>query len=168
MSQKKDHYPFTIRKATEKDVKTLFTLVKELAEYEKLLDEVKATENDFLSFGFGTPSYFNALLVETDEGTPVGFALYFFTFSTFEGRPSLYLEDIYVKPVFRGKGIGKQLLKKLVQIAIEKDCNRMEWAVLNWNTPAIEFYQSLGAFPMNEWTTYRLNRETMETLKDTL
>ncbi len=150
---------YRIRPASAEDVPHLFDLVKRLADYERLSQEVTATEDLFEKFGFGEHTYFNALLVENDNESGVrfpGFALYFFTFSTFAGKPTLYLEDLFVLPEFRGQGMGKALLAELARIALKHDCGRMEWAVLNWNEPAIRFYQSLGAQPLTEWTTFRL------------
>ncbi len=158
------HLSYTIRKAEEADIPTILFLVEELAKYEKLHHEVKATESLYRRYGFEGKPYFETLLVDTDEHGAVGFALYFFTFSTFEGRPTLYLEDLFVLPEFRQQGIGKALFLELVNIAIASDCGRMEWAVLNWNRPAIEFYESLGAGAMSEWSTFRLTREKMENL----
>lgn len=158
----KENLSFSIRKAEQKDVPVILTLVKQLAVYEKLLHEVQATEDLYERFGFTDHSYFETILAETQEGEAIGFALYFFTFSTFIGKPTLYLEDLFVLPEYRGYGIGKGLLVELVKIALAHDCGRMEWAVLNWNTPAIEFYKSLGALPMSGWTTFRLTREVME------
>ncbi len=156
--------PFTIRKAVVKDIPTILFLVEELAKYEKLHHEVKATESLYQRYGFEGRPYFETLLAETNDQRAVGFALYFFTFSTFEGRPTLYLEDIFVLPEFRQRGIGKALFLELINTAVKEDCGRMEWAVLNWNTPAIEFYESLGAAVMSEWSTFRLTRDKMEDL----
>lgn len=155
---------FTIRSAGVKDIPVILNLIKELSVYEKLSHEVTATEEQLAKFGFGEKKFFEAILAETGERRAVGFAFYFFTFSTFVGRPSLYLEDLFVLPEYRGQGIGKALLIELAKIALEKECGRMEWSVLDWNTPAIEFYRSLGAVPKSEWTTYRLNRSTIEKL----
>ncbi|GAB4332363.1 MAG: GNAT family N-acetyltransferase [Calditrichia bacterium] len=155
----------TIRPAEKKDVPELLKLVKHLAEYEQLADQAKAKIADFERYGFGDEAVFNALLAEEEPSRrAVGFALYFFTYSTFTGKPTLYLEDLFVLPEFRGRGYGKKLLKKLAEIAVEKGCARMEWAVLDWNKPAIEFYLSLGAKPMEEWTTYRLSGEALSRL----
>lgn len=150
---------YKIRAATEDDILHLFSLVKKLAEYERLSDEVTATSELYRKHGFGEESRFEALLVENiheDEPPYMGFALYFFTYSTFTGKPTLYLEDVFVLPQYRGQGIGKALLSELAGIALKKECGRMEWSVLNWNEPAIRFYKSLGAKPMNEWTVFRL------------
>jgi GNAT superfamily N-acetyltransferase len=156
---------FTIRSAGVEDIPAILNLIKELAVYEKLSHEVTATEEKLTKFGFGGKKYFEVLLAETRERQAAGFAFYFFTFSTFIARPTLYLEDLFVMPQYRGSGIGKALLKELANIALEKECGRMEWSVLDWNTPAIEFYLAIDAVPMAEWTIYRLNREAMEKLK---
>lgn len=153
-----------IRKARKEDVQTILALINQLAEYEQLSQEVRATPELLQRYGFGTEVYYHCLLAETraeDGGTAVGFALYFFTFSTFLGKPTLYLEDLFVLPRYRGRGVGTALLKSLARIALEKDCGRMEWAVLDWNTPAIEFYKSIGAIALSDWTTYRMPRETL-------
>jgi len=113
---------------------------------------------DIRRHGFGRRPFFETLICRRD-GRPIGLALYFFTFSTFLGRPTLYLEDLFVRPEKRGKGYGRALLERLAQIAKERGCGRMEWAVLDWNDPAIQFYRNLGAEPMNEWTVFRLTRE---------
>ncbi len=158
---------FSIREATRDDVPALLKLIKDLAVYERLLDQVVATEDLLARAGFGEERYFRALLAEDPERQAIGFALYFFTFSTFLARPSLYLEDLFVLPGHRGQGIGKALLRELAKIALEKGCGRMEWAVLNWNQPAIDFYRSLDAFPMDEWTVFRLSGEAIERLSKT-
>ena len=155
---------FNLRKATVEDVPTVLELIKGLAAYEKLSHEVTATEEQLIRFGFGEEKYFEILVAETSRDTAIGFAFYFFTFSTFLAKPILYLEDLFVLPEYRGHGVGKALLKELAGIALQKDCWRMEWWVLDWNEPAIEFYRSLDAVPMSEWTTFRLNREALEKL----
>jgi GNAT superfamily N-acetyltransferase len=157
---------FTIRPATEADVATILGFVRELAAYEKLTDEAQATE-DMLARGlFGARPYAEALIAEAD-GAAVGFALFFHTFSTFVGRPGLYLEDIYVQPAHRRKGIGLGLLRELAKIALMRDCGRMEWAVLDWNEPAIRFYRTkLGARAMDDWTLQRLDRERIKALAE--
>jgi len=160
---------YRIRNGRQDDVPTIFALVRELAKYEKLSHEVVATENDYYRFGSGPTPYFQTLVAEVlEEGRwkPVGFALYFFTFSTFLGKPTLYLEDLFVLPEYRGNGIGRTVLGYLAQIALEHDCGRMEWAVLDWNTPAIEFYKKLGARPLEDWTTYRLQVPEMKNLSE--
>jgi GNAT superfamily N-acetyltransferase len=155
---------YRIRKTEKEDIPAILNLIKELAVYERLSDQVSATEDKLAQFGYGDKKYFEVLLAEIHPKQAVGFAFYFFTFSTFLARPILYLEDLFVMPQYRGFGIGKALLKKLANIALEEECGRMEWSVLNWNTPAIEFYLSIDAVPMSEWTTYRLNRNAIEKL----
>lgn len=155
-----------IRPATEADAATILGFVRELAAYEKLPHEAVATE-DMLARGlFGPRPYAEALIAEAD-GAPVGFALFFHTFSTFVGKPGLYLEDIYVQPAHRRQGIGLRLLRQLTKIALMRDCGRMEWAVLDWNEPAIRFYRTkLGARAMDEWTIERLDRARIKTLAE--
>ncbi|UCF63652.1 MAG: GNAT family N-acetyltransferase [bacterium] len=164
----KDIHPtYFIRETRLEEVADLFNLVKKLAEYEKLLADVSASAELFRKNGFGEKSYFQSLLVENkvqSEARYLGFALYFFTFSTFLGKPTLYLEDLFVLPEYRGRGIGKSLLKTLARVAMERDCGRMEWSVLNWNKPAIDFYLTLHAKPMEEWTVYRLTAPDIKTL----
>ncbi len=155
---------FNIRKATADDVPVFFNLIKGLAKYEKLSHEVTATEAMFTKYGFGEHTFYQTLLAETDDNNAIGFALFFYTFSTFLGKPTLYLEDLFVVPESRGFGVGKALLQKLAQIAIEHECGRMEWAVIDWNKPAIDFYHSLGALPLSEWITYRLTGDTLTKL----
>lgn len=154
---------FEIREAVEADIPLVLHFIKELAEYEKLSDIVEADEKVLWESMFGGGANTKALLA-FQEGEPVGFAIYFFNFSSFVGRMGLYLEDIYVNPDMRGKGFGKALLKKLAQLAIENNCGRMEWVVLDWNESAIEFYKQLGAKTLDAWTTYRLNQKEIETL----
>jgi GNAT superfamily N-acetyltransferase len=147
-----------IREASVGDVRLILTLIKELAEYEKLSSSVTATESVLKKTLFGEKRYAEVFIAEY-ESKPAGYALYFFNFSTFLGKPGIYLEDIYVRPQYRGKGIGKALLKHLIKLAEEKNLGRVEWAVLDWNQPAINFYKSMGAVPMNEWTIFRLNED---------
>ena len=144
-----------IRPAVAEDAELLLSFVRELAEYERLAHEVVATADDLSGALFGAQPCAHALIASCDE-KPAGFALYFYNFSTFLGRPGLYLEDLYVRPAARGRGIGRRLLAHLAQVALERGCGRLEWAVLDWNAPSIRFYRSLGAEPMQEWTTYRL------------
>ncbi|SFI63032.1 N-acetylglutamate synthase, GNAT family [Kaistella treverensis] len=146
-----------IRKATPDDTPVIFDLIKKLAVYEKMENEV-ITSVEELRENIFTKNFSKVLLAE-EEGKPVGFALYFFNFSTFVGKPGMYLEDLFIEPEFRGKGYGKKLLIELAKIAREENCGRMEWSVLNWNTPAIDFYESLQAKPMDEWTVYRLDQK---------
>jgi diamine N-acetyltransferase len=144
-----------LRPATPADAATIASLVRELADYEKLLHEARATPADFeRELGADNP-VIRVLIAEWD-GQPAGFALYFFNFSTFVGRPGLYLEDLFVRPAMRQHGIGRALLRALARIALERDCGRMEWAVLDWNEPALKFYKSLDARQMKEWIIHRL------------
>ena len=147
---------FTIREAIPGDEVAILGFIRELAEYENLLHEVVATEADLCEALFAENSVAHALIVEVD-GQPVAFALYFYNFSTFAGRKGIYLEDLYVQPEFRGKGIGRSLLKKLAGIAVQEGCARFEWAALDWNQPAIDVYTGIGAVQMEEWTTFRLD-----------
>ena len=156
---------FQIRKATREDVSLIFSFIKELAEYEKMSNDVIATE-EILEEWIFNKNHAQALIGEY-EGAPVGFALYFYNFSTFIGRAGLYIEDIYIKPEMRGKGFGKTFFHTLTNIALELGCGRMEWSCLDWNKPSIDFYRSMGAIPMEEWTVYRLTEEAMRKLIDT-
>jgi GNAT superfamily N-acetyltransferase len=144
-----------IRPAVPADAAIIADLVRELAEYEKLAHEAKARPEDFLRELESPNPVIHVLIAEWD-GEPAGFALYFFNFSTFVGRPGIYLEDLFVKPAHRSRGIGRELLRALARIARERDCGRLEWAVLDWNEPALRFYKSLDARPMNEWIIHRL------------
>ena len=144
-----------IRFATENDVPLILRFIRELAEYERLAHAVVATEDTIRRTLFGNPRFAEVLIGEAD-GEPVGFALFFHNYSTFLGQPGIYLEDLYVRPELRGRGYGRQLLARLAEVARERNCGRLEWAVLNWNEDAIRFYRSLGARPMDEWTVYRL------------
>jgi GNAT superfamily N-acetyltransferase len=155
---------FQIRKATENDIPAILSLVKQLAIYEKLANEAVGTEENFRKYGFGESPFYHVFLAVDQSEKPLGFALYFFTFSTFLAQPTLYLEDLFVLPEHRGKGIGKALLKTLAKVALAQSCGRMEWAVLDWNRPSIEFYLKLGAKPMSDWTTYRLQLPEIEKL----
>jgi GNAT superfamily N-acetyltransferase len=149
---------FQIRPATEGDLAIILGLIRDLAEYERAPDAVVATEAGLREVLFGAKRSAEVLLA-LEEGEPVGFAVYFHNFSTWLGRPGLYLEDLFVRPEKRGKGYGRALLERLAQIAQERGCGRMEWAVLDWNEPAIQFYRKLGAQPMDEWTVFRLTEE---------
>ncbi len=153
---------FTIREATKEDVPVILQFIKDLADYEKLSHMVVATEDILKKALFGERQVAEVILGFEGE-IPVAFALYFHTFSTFLGLPGIYLEDLFVKPKYRRKGYGKVMLAYLAKITVERNCGRLEWSVLDWNEPAIDFYQSLGAIPMDEWTTFRL---TGEELKD--
>ena len=146
---------FTIRPATIEDAGLILRFIRELADYEKLLHEVIADEATLKQSLFGETPHAKVLIGEYN-GVAVSFALYFHNFSTFLGRPGIYLEDLYVQPTMRGKGLGKILLGYLASLAIELNCGRLEWWVLDWNKPAIDFYQSLGAQPMDEWTVNRV------------
>ena len=145
----------TLRPATAADVPQILAFIRGLAEYERLLHEVVATEDGLRQALFGPRPYAEVVLAE-DAGVPVGFALFFHTFSTFLGQPGIYLEDLFVIPDARGRGVGKALLAELARLAIARGCGRVEWAVLDWNAPAIGFYDSLGARPNEDWTVYRL------------
>jgi GNAT superfamily N-acetyltransferase len=150
-----------ITPATRDDVPLILDFIKELAIYEKLGHEAVATEAILSETLFGKRPYAEVLIASYD-GQPAGYALFFHSFSTFIGRPGLYLEDVYVRPAMRGKGVGKALLTYLARLAVERQCGRFEWSVLNWNEPSIGFYKSLGAIPMDEWTVYRLAGESLE------
>jgi GNAT superfamily N-acetyltransferase len=153
----------TIRRASAADAALILTFVKELAQYERLSHEVIATEQSIRSSLFGSHPYAECVFACIDA-EPVGFALFFHSYSTFLGQPGLYLEDLYVRPALRGKGVGRHLLAYLAQLALERGCGRLEWSVLNWNEPAIRFYENLGARPNSEWTVYRLAGEALERL----
>jgi GNAT superfamily N-acetyltransferase len=145
----------TIRPARIEDAPTIATLIRELAVYEKLDDQAKATGDDLARHLFGDRPAAEVILAEVDE-MPVGFALFFPTFSTFRGQPGIYLEDLFVRLEYRGQGIGKALLASVANLAVARGCGRLEWAVLDWNAPSIAFYRSQGAVPMDEWTVFRL------------
>lgn len=154
---------FSIRFATENDLSLILSFIQGLAEYEKLSDESIVNEEKLAENLFSDHQYAEVLLGFI-EGKAVGFALFFHNFSTFLGQPGLYLEDLFVKPEFRGNGYGKALLTTLAKIATERNCGRLEWSVLKWNKPAIEFYNSLKATPMEGWTTYRLDGKQLQEL----
>ena len=149
---------FTIRPAEIADVPIILQLIRDLATYERAPGDVTATEEQLRKVLFGAKPAAEVVIGLENE-TPVGFAVFFHNFSTWLGRPGLYLEDLFVKPEKRGRGYGRALLVHLAKIARERDCGRMEWAVLDWNEPAIQFYGKLGAKPMYEWTVFRLTRE---------
>lgn len=151
-----------IRNAEVNDIPTLLTLIQELADYEKLSKEAIATE-DLLKYWLFEKERAEALILEVDQ-VVIGFALYFHNFSTFLGKAGLYLEDLYIKPEYRHKGYGKQVFKYLAKLTLERGCGRLEWSVLDWNAPSIQFYKSLGAKPMDEWTTYRLVENELNAL----
>lgn len=147
------------RWAEEKDAALILHFIRALAAYEKLSDQVVATEELLREWIFEKKKA--EVLFPLEDGKEVGFALFFHNFSTFLGRAGLYLEDLYISPEYRGKGYGKATLQKLAQIAVERGCGRLEWSCLDWNKPSIDFYLSLGAVPMEEWTVYRLTGETL-------
>lgn len=153
------------RNATPSDIKLILQFIKELAEYEKMQDEVVADEVTLEQWIFDKEKAEVIFAVEDD--IEVGFALFFHNFSTFLGRAGIYLEDLYVKPEYRGRGIGKAILKKLASIAVERGCGRLEWWCLDWNRPSIDFYLSLGAEPMNDWTVYRITGDTLTQMAST-
>jgi GNAT superfamily N-acetyltransferase len=151
-----------IRTATEADVPHIAELIRGLAEYEKLSHEVAWTEADLRRTLFGEKRYAEVLLAVDDaSGEVAGFALFFHNYSTFLAKPGIYLEDLFVKPKFRSRGFGKGLLLTLAKLAVERGCGRLEWSVLDWNEPAIGFYRSLGAKPMDEWTVFRLTGDAL-------
>ncbi len=150
----------TIRAAQPADVPVLLQLIRELADYERLAHQVVATERDLDESLFGREPAAQAILAEL-EGQPAGFAIYFFNFSTFLARPGLYLEDLFVRPAQRRRGVGKALFRHLARVAVERRCGRFEWSVLDWNQPAIAFYRSLGAVPLIEWTVFRLTGDAL-------
>ncbi len=152
-----------IRAATPEDTACILTFVTELAVYEKAEHEVTASREDIYNSLFTDNPTAHALICIADN-TPIGFAVYFYNYSTWLGKPGLYLEDLYVQPEHRGKGAGKALLHHLARIAVQNNCGRFEWSVLDWNEPAIQFYRSLGAKPQDEWTTYRLDSKGMAAL----
>ena len=150
-----------IRTATPADVPEILAMIRELADYERALEQAVATEGQLHGALFGpAPTIFAHMAVD-DSGEPVGFALWFLTFSTWLGRNGIYLEDLYVRPQHRGGGHGRALLAELARIAVERGYGRVEWQVLNWNEPSIGFYKSLGAFPQDEWTVYRLTGDAL-------
>src|SRR5437762_3000375 len=156
---------FAIRSARVEDVPIIFQLIRDLATYERAPNEVTATEEQLVDVLFGKRPAAEVLLAFEGK-SPVGFAVYFYNFSTWLGRAGLYLEDLFVKPEKRGKGYGRALLVELAKIARDRGCGRMEWAVLDWNEPAIKFYRALGAKPMHEWTVFRLTRDEIARLAD--
>ena len=155
----------TIRNATPADIPQILNFIQALADYERAPEAVVATEADLLRDGFGPSPFYCCLIAELD-GQPAGFALYFFDYSTWLGRPGIYLEDLFVYPELRGRGIGKLLLEKVAAIAVEKGCARLKWAVLDWNTPSIEFYKSLGAVLMDEWTICQIGGAALTALAE--
>ncbi len=154
----------SFRYAERKDVALILCFIKELADYEKMQDEVVADEKKLEEWIFDKQKAEVIFGLENDK--EVGFALFFHNFSTFLGRAGIYLEDLYVRPEYRGKGYGKAILKKLAAIAVERGCGRLEWSCLNWNKPSIDFYLSLGAKPMSDWTVYRIAGDTLQNLAE--
>jgi GNAT superfamily N-acetyltransferase len=155
----------TIRGAMPADVSQILGFIRSLAAYEREPDAVTATEEGLLGHGFGPNPFYSCLIAEQD-GEPAGFALFFYNYSTWLGRPGLYLEDLFVEPRFRGLGIGKALLQRVAAIALEKGCGRMQWEVLDWNTPAIDFYRAMGAEFLDEWRNVRISGEALVKLAE--
>lgn len=153
----------TIRTASRADVPLILDLIRELADYERAPHEAIATSDDLLRDGFSDQPKFRVVVAEWN-GNVAGFALFFNNYSTWRGRPGIYLEDLFVRPEFRRRGVGRALLVHLAQVAVREGCARFEWAVLNWNTPAIDFYRSLGAEPLDEWTTLRVTGSALNRL----
>ena len=153
----------TIRPAGRADVPQILVFIRALATYERAPDAVTATEAGLLRDGFGPNPFYYCLIADLDD-QPAGFALYFFNYSTWNGRPGIYLEDLFVDPEYRGLGIGKALLRKVAAIAVEKNCPRLTWAVLDWNTPAIDFYRAMGADFLDEWRMVRVTGDALQQL----
>ena len=149
-----------IRSATESDVPLILQFIRDLAIYEKLEHKVEATEQQLRQTLFGNPRFAEVVFAEVD-GKEAGFALFFHNYSTFLGQPGIYLEDLFVRPEMRGRGIGKSLLTHLARLARERGCGRIEWAVLDWNKPSIDFYKSIGAEPLDDWIVFRLKPEKL-------
>lgn len=154
-----------IRSASEADVGQILAFIRALAEFERAPDAVVATEEGLLRDGFGPHPFYSCLIADYD-GKPAGFALFFYNYSTWLGRPGIYLEDLFVLPEFRGQGIGKALLKRVAAVAVEKGCQRLQWEVLDWNTPAIDFYRAMGAEFLDEWRNVRLDGEAIRRLSE--
>ena len=153
----------SIDPATPADVPLLVELIRELADYERLLDRVRVRSEDLQRHLFGARPYAEAVIARA-ASQPAGFALWFYNYSTFEGRPGLYLEDLFVRPAHRGRGHGEALLRHLARVAVERECARFEWAVLDWNEPAIRFYRKLGAVAMDDWTVQRVSGDALRAL----
>lgn len=153
----------SLKMATEQDVPVILTFIRALAEYERMADAVIATEDGLRQTLFGPRPYAECVIARW-QGQPAGFALFFHNYSTFLGRPGLYLEDLFVKPELRGQGVGRALLQFLARLAQERNCGRLEWSVLDWNEPAIGFYKSIGAVPLDDWTIFRLKDEALSRL----
>jgi len=154
-----------IRAATEADIPLILQFIRDLAQYEKLEHKVVATEESLRRTLFGSPRFAEVIFAYVGEEA-AGFALFFHNYSTFLGQPGIYLEDLFVKPEMRGRGIGKALLAHLARMALERGCGRVEWAVLDWNAPSIDFYKNLGAVPLDDWITFRLTGEALEKLHE--
>lgn len=154
---------FELRQAEASDVSIILGFIRELAEYEKLLDQVKATEKNLQETLFGERPFAEVIIGELNS-KPIAFALFFHNYSSFNGKPGLYLEDLYVQPKFRGHGYGKIMLSYLANLAVQRNCGRFEWSVLDWNEPAIQFYKKIGAKPMSEWIIQRLDGNALEKL----
>jgi GNAT superfamily N-acetyltransferase len=154
---------FRIERATDRDVPLILRLIKELAEYERMSNDVVATEDGLRATLFGARPAAEVLIGYAGR-EPAGFALFFHNYSTFLGKPGLYLEDLFVVPAFRGRGYGKALLARLATIALERNCGRFEWSVLDWNEPAIGFYTKLGATPLDDWTIFRVTGDALQKL----
>jgi GNAT superfamily N-acetyltransferase len=163
MSAPRKPKPLRLRPGTADDVPLLLTLIRELATYERAPDAVVATEADLVRDGFGAVPQFRTLVAEVD-GVPVGFALFFLAYSTWRGRPTLFLEDLFVRPPARGKGVGRALMLALAREAVQLGCARFVWQVLDWNTPSVRFYESLGAEVVREWLTCRLEGDALTAL----
>lgn len=158
--------PFTIIPASERDIPLILRFIKDLAAYERLGHQVVATESEVREALFGPERVAHAVIGYAGD-QPAGFAVYFFSFSTFKGRPGLYLEDLYVEPEWRQRGLGRQLLAHLARIAVDRRCGRMEWSVLDWNELALRVYRSIGAQPMDQWTVQRLTGDALKALAAT-
>src|SRR5580692_4168454 len=155
--------PTAIRPATPADIPQILAFIRALAAYEREPDAVTATEEDLLNHGFG-PNPFYFCLIADHDGQPAGFAFYFFNYSTWKGRPGLYLEDLFVQPEYRGLGIGKALLERVAAVAVENGCPRLQWEVLDWNTSAIDFYRAMGAEFLDEWRNVRVSGDALKRL----
>jgi GNAT superfamily N-acetyltransferase len=153
-----------LRPATPADLDTIIELVRGLAEYERDPDAVTLDRDEFAAHLFGPHPYAEVILAESGAGESAGFALFFHNFSTWTGKPGIYLEDLFVRPALRGQGHGKALLVELARLAVERGCGRLEWSVLDWNEPSIGFYRALGAVPMDEWTVFRVTGEALTQL----
>jgi GNAT superfamily N-acetyltransferase len=156
----------SIRSARAEDIPLILQFIRDLAEYERAPEQAVAKPEDLLRDGWGPSPKFRVLIAEWD-GAPAGFALFFYNYSTWQGRPGLYLEDLFVRPAFRGRGIGKALLVRLAKIAVNENCGRFQWQVLDWNQPSIDFYEALGAKKLAKWLTMRVEGEALEKLAET-